>query len=98
MDTSPIDRALHIAGGLNSMSARIAASPQTIANWRSRGVPEDRCPAIEHTTDGSVTCEELRPDVSWVRVPDATWPHPEGRPLVDHASKVGAGDTAKEAA
>ena len=47
---------------------------------------------------GDCTCEAMRPDVSWVRIKDKDWPHPKGRPLVDHTMKVGAGDTAKEAA
>ncbi|WP_220486046.1 YdaS family helix-turn-helix protein [Aquariibacter albus] len=51
-----------------------------------RPTPVDRCPAIERATSGRVSCEELRPDVRWHRVPDADWPHPEGRPLIDVAA------------
>lgn len=43
------------------------------------------CVAVESATDGVVTCEDLRPDVRWVRIKDKAWPHPQGRPLVDHA-------------
>ena len=50
--------------------------------------PADRCPAIERALDGRVTCEDLRPDVRWHRVPDETWPHPQGRPLIDAAQPV----------
>jgi DNA-binding transcriptional regulator YdaS (Cro superfamily) len=87
-------------GAVNQLATAIHVPAALVSQWKTgaRPVPEDRCPAIEHATEGAVTCEELRPDVSWVRVPDATWPHPGGRPLVDHAAKVGAGDTAKEAA
>ena len=28
----------------------------------------------------------LRPDVRWARVPDAGWPHPDGRPCIDVAA------------
>lgn len=59
-----------------------------------RPTPADRCPAIERATSGRVSCEELRPDVRWHRVPDADWPHPEGRPLID----VAAPKAQKEAA
>lgn len=59
-----------------------------------RPTPADRCPAIERATSGRVSCEELRPDVRWHRVPDADWPHPEGRPLID----VTAPKAQKEAA
>jgi DNA-binding transcriptional regulator YdaS (Cro superfamily) len=62
-----------------------------------RKLPPDRCPAIEQATKGEVTCEELRPDVCWVRVPDTDWPwHPAGRPLIDVTAQ--ASDTEKAAA
>lgn len=87
-------------GAVNQLAAAIQVPAALISQWKGgvRQVPEDRCPSIEHATTGVVTCEELRHDVSWVRVPDSAWPHPKGRPLVDHAAKVAAGDTAKEAA
>lgn len=50
-----------------------------------RRTPPDRCPDIERATEGRVTCEDLRPDKRWQRVPDATWPHPAGRPCIDVA-------------
>lgn len=50
----------------------------------SRQVPAERCPDIEAATGGAVTCEELRPDVSWHVLRNA--------PLVDrggaHAATV----------
>lgn len=48
-------------------------------------LPIERCPALERALNGAATCEQLRPDVRWVRVPDADWPHPAGRPLADVA-------------
>ena len=59
-----------------------------------RLLPPDRCPGIESATGGLVTCETLRPDVHWVRVPDATWPHPEGRPCIDVAARQEVRDAA----
>ena len=53
-----------------------------------RQAPQQRCPSIERASDAEVTCEQLRPDVRWVRVPDAGWPHPGGRPLIDVAGDV----------
>lgn len=41
--------------------------------------------AIERATNGVVTVEELRPDASWSRVRDKSWPHPKGRPVLDFA-------------
>ena len=37
-------------------------------------------------TNGAVTCEELRPDKPWRRIPDESWPHPAGRPVLDFAA------------
>jgi DNA-binding transcriptional regulator YdaS (Cro superfamily) len=53
-----------------------------------RKLPAEHAPGIERATAGRITCGELRPDVRWVRVPDADWPHPEGRPCIDVAAPV----------
>lgn len=54
-----------------------------------RPAPSDRCPAIERAEEGRTTCEQLRPDIKWVRVPDPMWPwHPAGRPLRDDAAHL----------
>lgn len=53
-----------------------------------RPTPADRCPAIERASEGRITCDELRPDVRWQRVPDPAWPHPAGRPCIDVAAPV----------
>lgn len=51
-----------------------------------KSLSESFCVSIEAYSKGAQTCESLRPDVAWRRVPDASWPwHPEGRPLVDPA-------------
>lgn len=47
-------------------------------------VPAAKCPVIERVSKGKVTCEELRPDIKWVRLADGKWPwHRKGRPAVD---------------
>lgn len=51
-----------------------------------KGVPQNRAPDIERFTAGAVAVEELLPDLTWLRIPDASWPHPSGRPLLDVAS------------
>ena len=53
-----------------------------------RTAPIERCPGIERALQGAATVEQLRPDVRWVRVPDADWPHPQGRPLADVTQPV----------
>jgi DNA-binding transcriptional regulator YdaS (Cro superfamily) len=71
-----IQRAIDIAGGLSGLARAIGVAPATIGNWRMRGcVPDAWCATIETATSGAVTCEELRPDLPWVRV--------EGRPMLD---------------
>lgn len=51
---------------------------------KRRTPPMERCPDLERALEGRVTCEGLRPDVTWHRVPDVDWPwHPQGRPLID---------------
>ena len=56
--------------------------------------PLERCPAIEHALKGLVTCEDLRPDVTWSRIADPTWPHPAGRPVIDVARPVAVREVA----
>lgn len=53
-----------------------------------RKLPADHCPAVELATQGRVTVRDLRPDVSWARIPDPTWPHVDGRPVIDVARPV----------
>jgi Uncharacterized protein conserved in bacteria, prophage-related len=83
-----LDIAIKAVGGLANLARLLPGAPtmQRISNWRARGVPTEECPAIEQATAGAVTCEELRPDIRWVRIADKEWPHQKGRPLVDHAS------------
>lgn len=44
--------------------------------------------AAERESGGKVTCEEARRDLTWVRVPDRSWPHKKGRPTLDVAKAV----------
>lgn len=65
----------------------LGVPPPLLSQWRKdRPIPETRCPDIEQVTAGAVTCEEMRDDLRWVRVPDESWPHPSGKPLLDHAT------------
>lgn len=49
------------------LAAALGVSQGMVWQWvhGRRRVPADRCPDIEAATGGAVTCEELRPDVSW---------------------------------
>lgn len=76
-------------GGPTAVARMLGIKPPSVIGWEGR-VPPDRCPAIERATEGRVTCEELRPDVRWARIPDPSWPHPEGRPAIDVAAPAKA--------
>lgn len=72
-------------GGPTAIARMLGIKAPSVIGWNGRP-PPDRCPAIERATEGRVTCEELRPDVCWQRVPDPDWPHPGGRPCIDVAA------------
>ena len=78
-------------GGVSAVARMVGCKPPSVTEWRKRGVPPDRCPTIERGSAGRFSCEQLRPDISWHRVPDAAWPwHPNGRPLIDVTSQAPA--------
>ena len=71
-------------GGPTAVARMVGCKPPSVIEWRSRGIPPDRCPAIERGTQGRFVCERLSPRVVWARIPDPTWPwHPDGRPAID---------------
>lgn len=73
-------------GGPAAVARLVRVKPPSVIEWRRRGIPAERCPALERATEGRHTCEGMRPDVVWHRVPDPAWPwHPQGRPLLDVA-------------
>ena len=78
-------------GGTSAVARMTGVAPPSVTAWRTRGIPADRCPAIERATAGAVPCETLRPDVRWSRIPDSGWPHPAGRPVIDVARPALAG-------
>lgn len=66
MNTTALEKAIDLLGGMQAAARAIGVSPQRIFNWKQRGrVPADACPAIEKATNGAVRCEDLRPDVDW---------------------------------
>ena len=72
-------------GGPTAVARMVGCRVPSVIEWRKRGIPADRCPAIERATSGAVTVEVLRPDVAWSRIADPSWPHPAGRPVIDVA-------------
>lgn len=72
MDAKDLNQSIKLAcslmGGLTSLARAIGVTPPTVHQWitGARPIPLRRCMDIERITDGSVTCEQLRPDVSWI--------------------------------
>lgn len=86
-----LHRAIDLLGSQKALADAIGEDQRLVWAWINRGsLPEDYCPSIELATAGEVVCEDLRPDISWVRVKDKSWPHPKGRPLVDFFTKKAA--------
>lgn len=70
MDTNTLSQealtaAIEKAGGVTRLADMLGVGQSVVSNWRPRGVPAERCPAIEAIT--GVRCEQLRPDLNWTR-------------------------------
>ena len=77
--------------GPSELARMVGCKAPSVIEWRGRGIPPARCPDIERATGGQYSCEQLRPDVRWVRVQDAQWPwHVAGRPLIDVTASAAA--------
>lgn len=70
-------RAIDAAGGLSPLARICGVAPPTAFKWDV--APAHHCPAIEAAT--GVSCEELRPDLAWVRDEDER--------IVGHMVKAG---------
>ena len=83
----PVQRAIQHIGSQTLLAQMVDVRQPTVSEWvrGERPVPPERCTDIERATAGDVACEELRPDIHWHRIKDATWPHPKGRPLIEVA-------------
>lgn len=58
----------------SGLAAKLKVTPAVIHQWITgfRLVPVPRALEIERITHGKVSCEELRPDLKWARLPDGT--------------------------
>lgn len=81
-----MDALIDELGGTCAVANMTGVKAPSVCGWRKRGIPAERCPAIERATHGAVPVERLRPDVKWVRVADPQWPDSRGRPLLDVAA------------
>lgn len=63
ISTAALDRAIKEAGSATELARLAGVSPQNIFNWRRRGVPPEKVPAIVKACGGVVAAYELRPDL-----------------------------------
>lgn len=55
-----LELAIERLGGVKAFADALGESPQTITNWRARGVPANKCVAVEAAT--GISRRELRDD------------------------------------
>lgn len=61
-DTSAIEKAIEVAGGLSALASKLGIKPPSVYEWKARGrVPAERVLDVESAT--GVTRYELRPDI-----------------------------------
>ena len=92
-------------GGVPEIARALNIKPPSVYGWAGR-IPPERCPDLEKWKGGAITCEQMRPDIRWYRIPDASWIyHPVGRPvrdvsigLIEAAATSTAADTSTGAA
>lgn len=77
-------------GGLTAVARMTGVRVPSVSGWVERGIPAERCADLERLSGARVVCEDMRPDLRWVRVRDKAWPHPKGRPCVDVAAPEAA--------
>ena len=84
-DLSPIEEACAEAGSQAELARLVQESPSVVNQWvkRRRPIPTAKGPAIEFAANGLVPVEKIFPHEKWSRIPDPSWPHPEGRPTLD---------------
>ncbi len=58
----PVDKAARLLGGRSAMAESLDVSVAAIGNWKTRGVPFEKCPIIERLTERQVMRYHLRPD------------------------------------
>lgn len=58
-----LDRAVEAVGSTAELARKVGVTPQNITNWRKRGVPAAKVPAVVRACSGAVQPHELRPDL-----------------------------------
>lgn len=87
----PIDRAADTLGGSAKLAGVLGVSAQAISNWKERGVPIDRCVAIEVAAQGTVKRWDLRPNDWFMHWPELVGT--KGAPKVPSAGAAKKGSS-----
>lgn len=74
-------------GGPNAVARALGIKAPSVIGWRPGRIPPGRRADLERAFYPRVSVEALGKDVTWHRVPDPEWPHPDGRPLLDVAGQ-----------
>ncbi len=71
-DKNPLERAIQAAGSMQALASQLGVTKGAVFQWKlpNRKVPAAYCPTIERVT--GVKCEELRPDVDWAYLRNAS--------------------------
>lgn len=62
-ENAPLARAIKAVGGGRKLAAMLGVSPMAVSQWKKRGVPVERVPAVVRACGGVVQGHELRPDL-----------------------------------
>ena len=63
MKGAALDKAIKAVGSGRALAKALSVSPMAISNWKKRGVPAERVPAVVKAAGGAVQGHELRPDL-----------------------------------
>ena len=58
-----LDKAIEAVGGVTKLAQAVGVAQSAVSNWKVRGIPAEKCKAIEEATGGVVKRHQLRPDI-----------------------------------
>lgn len=94
----PLDAAALAGGGRETLAKAIGVTTAALGNWKARGVPIQRCIAIERATHGAVTRRDLRPEDWHLIWPELADPSPNPPAAQADQGPAAINSEAKEAA
>ena len=93
----PLDVAAQAVGGREAFATALGVTVAALGNWKARGVPVQRCVAIERLAAGTVTRRDLRPG-DWQDIwPELAESEPKPTPAPAHQARVAINSEAMEA-